>query len=44
MPGATPTEIAKVTSGAADFEYVPANSLYVIPQMMQGEVVGYKAE
>ncbi len=44
MPGAAPTEIVKLTSGSADFEFVPAQGLYVIPQMMQGEIVGYKAE
>jgi hypothetical protein len=44
MPGAAPTEIVKLTSGAADFEYVPASGMYVVPQMMQGEIVGYKAE
>jgi hypothetical protein len=44
MPGAAPTEIAKLAPGAADFEYVPAAGLYIIPQMMQGEIVGYKAE
>lgn len=42
MPGAAPTEIAKLTPGAADFEYVPAQGLYVIPQMMQNEIVAYK--
>ena len=43
-PGGEPTEIGKVAPGAADHEYVPDQNLYVIPQMQQNQVVGYKYE
>ena len=44
MPGGEPTEVGKLAPGAADFEYVPDQNLYVIPQMGQHEIVGYKVE
>jgi hypothetical protein len=44
MPGAAATEIVKLVPGSADHEYVAGQHLYVVPQMQQGEIVGYKAE
>jgi DNA-binding beta-propeller fold protein YncE len=43
MPGKPAEEVAKLKPGAADFEFVPAENLFVIPQMQESEVVAYKS-
>lgn len=40
-PGQAAVELAKLKPGAADLEYIPTAGLYVIPQMQEGEVVGF---
>ena len=37
-------EVAKLKPGSADFEFMPTEKLFVIPQMQQGEIVEYKAD
>jgi sugar lactone lactonase YvrE len=44
MPGKAAEEVAKLKPGAADFEFVQAEKLFVIPQMQESEIVAYKAE
>jgi hypothetical protein len=43
-PGGEPIEIGKLVPGAADHEFVAEQNLYVIPQMQQNQIVGYKYE
>ena len=44
MPGKAAAQVAKLKPGAADFEYVAADRLFVVPQMQDGAVVAGKIE
>jgi sugar lactone lactonase YvrE len=44
MPGKPAEAVAKLSPGSADFEFVPEEKLFVIPQMQQSEIVAYKAD